>query len=84
MSLNKTIRLYEPMNPLNPAEAATAAPAGLLHSRRISTLNHKNASGGGISDRARMKSLLVTFKDVYLEHVLVCLDEALKRFYFSL
>lgn len=84
MSLNKTIRLYEPINPLSPAEAATAAPAGLPHSRRISTLNHKNASGGGISDRARMKSLLVTFEDVYLEHVLVRLDKSLKRFYFSL
>ena len=84
MSLNKTIRVYDPMNPLSPAEAATAAPAGLPHSRRKSTLNHKNASGGGISDRARIKSLLVTFEDVYLEHVLVRLDKALKRFYFSL
>lgn len=84
MSLNKTIRVYDPMNPLSPAEAATAAPAGLLHSRRISTLNHKNASGGGISDRARIKSLLVTFEDMYLKYVLVRLDKSLKRFYFSL
>ena len=84
MSLNKTIRLYEPMNPLSPAEAATAAPAGLPHSRRKSTLNHKNASGGGISDRARIESLLVTFEDVYLEYVRVRLDKSLKRFYFSL
>lgn len=30
-----------------------------------------------------MKSLLVTFEDVYLEHVLVCLDKTLERFYFS-
>ena len=84
MSLNKTIRLYESINPLSPAETATAAPAGLPHLRRISTLNHKNASGGGISDRARMKSLLVTFEDVYLKYVLVRLDKSLKRFYFSL
>ena len=82
--MNKTIRVYDPMNPISTAEAATAAPAVLPHSRRKSTLNHKNASGGGISDRARMKSLLVTFKDVYLEYVLVRLDKSLKRFYFSL